>query len=47
MREVTFLITIECDDEESEIKLNKLQSELENVVYKNNYELYHSEWFDE
>lgn len=47
MREVTFILTVECDEDESKDKLDKLQSELENVVYKNNYELYHAEWYNE
>jgi hypothetical protein len=47
MRTVCFLITIECPDETPNSDMDKLKVELEDIVYKNNYELYDSEWYDE
>lgn len=47
MRTVCFLITIECPDETPNEDMDILQSTFEDIVYKNNYELYQSEWYDE
>ena len=47
MRTVCFLITIECEDETPSKDLDKFRDVLENEVYRHNYELYDSEWYDE
>lgn len=47
MRTVYFLITIECPDETPNKDMDKLREDLENLIFKNNYELYDSEWYDE
>ena len=47
MRIVYFSITIECPDETPNSEMDNLMNKLEDVVYKNNYELYDSEWYDE
>lgn len=47
MRTVCFLITIECPDEILNENMDKLKEDLENLIFKNNYELYDSEWYDE
>ena len=47
MRIVCFSITIECPDEAPDSEMDNLMNKLEDVVYKNNYELYDSEWYNE
>ena len=47
MRTACFLITIECPDETADSDMDDLRDKLEEVVGKNNYELYDSEWYDE
>ena len=47
MRAVCFLITIECPDETTNEDMDKLRGDLEDLIFKNNYELYSSEWYDE
>ena len=47
MRTVCFLITIECPIETLDSEMDNLMEKLEEVVGKNNYELYDSEWYDE
>lgn len=47
MRIVDFLISVECPDETPDSDMNNLMLLMEDVVTKNNYELYNSEWWDE
>lgn len=47
MKTVEFIITAEIIDEDfSEKETNKILTELEDVIYRNNHELFDSEWFE-
>lgn len=47
MKTVEFIITAEIIDEDfSEKEINKILTELEDVISRNNHELFHSEWFE-
>lgn len=44
MKLIVFQITIEVPDEAPSSDMDRLQSNFEDVVYRNNYELYEAEW---
>ena len=48
MKTVYFEINIEVHNEDySEEAMNKLLSEFEDLVYRNSYEIYDSNWFED
>lgn len=47
MKTVEFIIIAEIIDEDfSKKEINKILTELEDVIYRNNHELFDCEWFE-
>ena len=44
MKLIVFQITIEVPDDTPSSEMDRLQVAFEDIVYKNNYELYEAEW---